>query len=76
MSRQAALNNILSALGIPSHFALYSVPERDEKARINISFPALKIIGDVQYYLIDFEMEGEISELLMKNWGLKIVRYW
>lgn len=75
MSRKAVLNNILSALGIPSHFALYSVPERDEKARINISFPALKISGDAQYYLIDFEMEGEIGELLLKNWGLKIVRY-
>ena len=75
MSRKAVLDNILSALGTSSHFALYSVPERDEKARINISFPALKVSGDAQCYLIDFEMEGEIGELLLKNWGLKIVRY-
>ncbi len=75
MSRRAVLENALSALGIPFHFALYSFPERNEKARGIVSFSALKIGGGEPLYLIDFDMAGEMCELLLKNWGLKIIRY-
>jgi hypothetical protein len=75
MPRKTVLEKILSALDIPFLSARFSLPEQGEKAGISISFPALKVTWKDEFYLIDFDMDSEIVELLMKDWGVKVVRY-
>ena len=70
------LEGVLVPLGIPYQFALFSLPEQGAKTRFAVSFVALKIFGDKgQFYLIDFDLDRELYELLADYWKLRIVLY-
>jgi LysM repeat protein len=70
------LQGVLAALDIPSQFAIFSLPPPQEKTRVNVSFPALQIVGEKgSTYLIDYEIGKEIYELLTGHWKLNMMRY-
>lgn len=70
------LQGALAALDIPSQFAIFSLPPPQEKTRVNVSFPALQIVGEKgPTYLIDYEVGKEIYELLAGHWKLNMMRY-
>jgi len=70
------LENLLTALEIPHQFALYALPAEAEKSAFRFFFPALKMEGAKEtIYLIDFDMNHEVYELLADYGRLKIVRY-
>lgn len=76
MSRKNMLEGVLVPLGIPYQFALFSLPEQGANTRFAVSFFALKIASDKgQFYLIDFDLDMELYELLVDYWKLGIVRY-
>lgn len=75
-SKKNLLEGLLTALAIPHQFALYSLPAAEEKAGFRVYFPALKIEREKgTTYLIDFDMDREIYELLADYGRLNIVRY-
>jgi hypothetical protein len=70
------LQGVLAALDIPSQFAIFSLPPPQEKTRVNVSFPALQIVGEKgSTYFIDYEVGKEIYELLTGHWKLSMMRY-
>lgn len=70
------LEGLLTALDIPHQFALYALPAEAEKSAFRLFFPALKMQGAKETsYLIDFDMNHEVYELLADYGRLKIVRY-
>ncbi len=70
------LESLLTALEIPHQFALYALPAEAEKSGFRVFFPALKMEGAKETsYLIDFDMNHEVYELLADHGRLKIVRY-
>lgn len=70
------LQGVLATLDIPSQFAIFSLPPPQEKTRVNVSFPALQIVGEKgSTYFIDYEVDKEIYELLMGHWKLNMMRY-
>ena len=75
VSKKSMLEGVLTALGIPNQFALFSLPQ-DKKTKFAVSFPALKIdSGRGQFYLIEFDMDNDIYELFNDYWKLNILRY-
>ena len=76
MSRKNMLEGVLVPLGIPYQFASFSLPAQETNTRFTVSFFALKIISDKgQFYLIDFDLDRELYELLADYGKLRIVRY-
>ena len=74
-SKKSMLEGILTALGIPNQFALFSLPQ-EKNAKFTVSFPALKIdSARGQFYLIEFDMGNDIYELFNDYWKLNILRY-
>jgi len=70
------LEGVLTALAIPSQFAVFSLPPLQEKSRVHVSFAALKIAGErSSSYLVDYDMDKQIYELLAVHWKLNIIGY-
>ncbi|MDI6776481.1 MAG: LysM domain-containing protein [Syntrophales bacterium] len=77
--KRSAVEKTLHTMNIPFSYQSFSfsIPEKTDKARATITFPAIKITtedkGDL--YMLDFDMDREIYGLLHDKWEVNAVRY-
>ena len=76
LSKKSLLESVLPKLGISCQFALFSLPAGNTKSKFAVTFSALKIESDKgPWYLIDFDINQDIYELLSDYWKLNLLRY-
>lgn len=75
--KREIIEDIIRAIKIPSSPGdfRFSLSQRTGKERGGISLPALRLGGDRQLYLVDYDVDKDIQELLYKEWKVTLVRY-
>ncbi|TFG93846.1 MAG: LysM domain-containing protein [Syntrophobacterales bacterium] len=75
--KREIIEDIIRAIKIPSSPGdfRFSLSQRTGKERGDISLPALRFEGDRQLYLVDYDVDKDIQELLHKEWKVTLVRY-
>jgi hypothetical protein len=76
--RKELVEKTLEALNLPFSVGKFEFPSsgRAKRDRWQILLPAIKLAGDRNsFYLVDFDMDRQLYELLHKRWGIQLVRY-
>lgn len=76
--RRELVERTLEALNLPFSIGKFEFPSSGQAKgdRWQILLPAIKLAGDrSSFYLVDFDMDRQIYELLHKRWGIQLVRY-
>ncbi|MEI6313382.1 MAG: LysM peptidoglycan-binding domain-containing protein [Syntrophus sp. (in: bacteria)] len=75
----SVLEKSFKSLNIPCEANSFSFPpsEKNERAGMSITFPALKITPDKNkvLYLIDFDLDERINGFLFEKMGVLVIRY-
>jgi len=75
--KREIIEDIVRAMKIPSlrDDFRFSLSRHTGKERGDISLPALRIGGGRELYLVDYDVDKDIQELLHKEWKVTLVRY-
>jgi len=75
--KREVIEDIVRAVRVPSlrDDFRFSLSRHTGKERGDISLPALRLGGERQLYLVDYDVDKDIQELLHKEWKVKLVRY-
>ena len=75
--RTEIVEDILRAVDIPfsREDFRFSLSQRTGEKRGGISLPALRLGGERNLYLVDYNVDKYIQELLRQEWKVKLVRY-
>jgi LysM repeat protein len=77
-SRHAMIEKTLTGLGVSfsSGVFSFSVPQETDKPRGTIRFPAIRVaVNKSSKYLIDFDMDQDLYQLLHQQWGVNLIKY-
>ncbi|MDO9515687.1 MAG: LysM peptidoglycan-binding domain-containing protein [Syntrophales bacterium] len=76
-SKGEIIEDIVSAMNIPSSRNAFGflLSRSTGKERGDISLPALRLGGGRELYLVDYDVDKDIQELLHKEWKVTLVRY-
>jgi len=71
------IEGITRSIGLPvvSDDFQFSLSRHTGKERGAISLPALRIKGDGELYLVDYDVDSGIRELLHEEWKVQLVQY-
>jgi len=76
-SKREIVEDIVRAIKIPSSrddFG-FSLSRHTGKERGDISLPSLRLGGGRELYLVDYDVDKDIQDLLHKEWKVTLVRY-
>ncbi len=76
-SKGKIIEDIVRAMKIPSSRNVFGflLSRSTGKERGDISLPAIRLGGGRQMYLVDYDVDKDIQELLHKEWKVTLVRY-
>jgi len=75
--KREVIEDIVRAMQIPSSPGdfRFSLSRHTGKERGDISLPALRLGGERQLYLVDYDVDKDIQKLLHEEWKVTLVRY-
>jgi hypothetical protein len=76
-SKRQIIEDIVRAMNIPSSREdfKFSLSRHTAKERGDIVLPSLRLGGDKELYLVDYDVDKDIHALLHKEWKVTLVRY-